>query len=114
MTVGQAGESAGLLVLVAYRTRQVKCGTISGDGAVGLTGGEENLAQAVQRLSLAATVTGFAAELQSMPEPGSGLFVPSLPQVDESEADQAAGGQGEVARVTVDGLFLRMRSPACS
>ena len=74
MTVGQAGEGAGLLVLVAYRTRQVMRGTISGDGGVGLTGGEENLAQAVQRLSLAATVTGFAAKLQGLPEPGGGLF----------------------------------------
>jgi hypothetical protein len=65
-----AEKGAGLLVLVAYHARLVKRGAVPGDGVIGLARGEENLAQAVQGLGLAAAVTRLAAQFQGLPEPG--------------------------------------------
>ena len=72
----------------------------------GLAGGEQQLAQAVERVRLAGQVAGLAAQGQGLLQVAGGLPVAALPQVDDPEVGQRVGLADPVADLAEQGQGL--------
>jgi hypothetical protein len=76
---------------------------VLGAGVIGLAGGEEDFADAVERLGFTGSVAGLAEQGQGLLEVTGGLLVATLPKVGDAEVVQRAGRTGLVAGVAVQG-----------
>lgn len=92
--IGEAAVSACLFVPVTRLDgqRQRVGVQAAGPGSlVGLVGGDQRLAEAVERLGLTRRITGLPVQRQGPPEMAGRLWAAALPQLDKAKAGQHLG-----------------------
>ena len=94
---GQALTRAGLLVVVLGLVGHLERGGVLSPGGGGAAGGEQHLAEAVQREGPGGQVAGLRADAERLAEQVAGPLVVTLPEPDQAECGQGLGFADPVA-----------------